>query len=169
MLYENILAKHQLALEQLSKPTKDLIAKYNNTIKYLSEIEAKLAATTVDKAKNKLTTEIQEVKDYLLQLESQITKKIELYAKNKDVYAANAERLRKGRLAKQDQKGGGAPPVQEPAPASESIAAIDAPTEPNEPPATPESTKSKSGLGWLLGGIVGIGLAIAGINYYNNR
>lgn len=173
MFYESLLSPHNLTIEQLSKPTQALIAKYKQTTTYLSDVEAKLAAASGDRTKNKLTKEVDDVKTYLLDLEKQITRKIEIYAKNKDVYAANADRLKKAREGKVIQKAAPSPVVDAPAPVSEPIVHNEGGVIADADKATSDSSsapiKKKSGIGWLVGGLVAVVLAGVGINYYNNR
>lgn len=153
--------------EMLSVKMKQDIASISEGI---TNATSALANAQSDEARAEIQSDIDEMNDELI-------KKIVKFHKNKDVYAANAARLKEAAAAKKAKKDGVTPPASEPEPnptpvettaeaTPEEQAAVG-----GEVPAASEDGEEKKGgvFGKIILTGVAVALGIAGINYFGKN
>lgn len=182
MKYVDLLKEHGLTAEGVPVKTRTKISRLLNLNEAIASGEADLAGITSKRAKAAAEEKITESKNVGQQLDDEICEAIMRYVKNKDHYDTQATRLKA--VAASKKNGGVTDPVIEPAvdtPADPPAAPATAIDPPADPPSTPapkivdapaaddKPKKKGSGLGWLLGGLVTVGLIAFGINYKKNN
>ena len=172
--FEKLLKQNKFPAEGPSTGIKRKISQLRSLETKITNAKTHLATVKSERKRLELQNEIQEAEDSLPEIDADICDSINKFVKNKDVYAANAERLRAARGAKTaapapDPK---PEPKNEPAPAPDpkpqpaaktddnNPAPEPKPAEANEPakPKPEEKKKSGSALGWVA---AAIGLVVA--------
>jgi hypothetical protein len=140
--------------EQMSQPIKKAIKDFYTQYESLVDIQNDFNDVD-DEDKEELREELEELQKLVEDADDVLVGKVNLWFKNKDVYAANTARMLEGK-AKKDMaaKGGVTPPA--PAPAPDPTPAP-APT-PDPTPAAPAVKKEESSdwVWWALGGVIAL-------------
>ena len=178
MKYSQILTEHGLTADGVPVKTQGKIKTLEKLNAAIASEEADIEKITNKRAKAAAEKKVSESKDTGQLLDDEICEAIKRYVANKDHYDRQSQKLREttaNRRKKVETEPAGEPavvlPIVETPPANEPAPVNDPPT--NEPaPASvdePPVKKKSSGIGWLLGGLVLIGLAAVGINYKRNN
>jgi len=162
MTYQQKMTELGLTDEMLSVKMKQEIASISEGI---TNATSALANAQSDEARAEIQSDIDEMNDELI-------KKIVKFHKNKDVYAANAARLKEAAAAKKAKKDGVTPPAT---PTPTPVVATPAPT-PEEQAAAGGEVAAAGGeekKGGIFGKViltgVAVALSIAGINYFGKK
>ena len=138
--------------EQMSQPIKkamkDFYVQYESYQDILKDFE-----DVEEEDKPELQEELEELRKLVEDADDVLVGKVNLWFKNKDVYAANTARMLEGK-AKKDMaaKGGVTPPAPAPSPAP---APTPAP-EPTPAPAPAVKEESSDWVWWALGGVIAL-------------
>lgn len=144
--------------EQMSQPIKKAIKEfyaqydsYQDILKDFEDVE--------DEDKPELQEELEELQKLVEQADDVLVGKVNLWFKNKDIYAANTARMLEGKAKKDAAKSGVTPPTPAPAPAPTPTPAPTPAPEPTPAPVvTPavEKEESSDWVWWALGGVIAI-------------
>jgi hypothetical protein len=183
--FEKLLKQNKLAAEGPTTGTKRKIAQFRALETKIANAQNHITTVKSERKKLELQKEIQEAEVALQEMDAEICDGINKFVKNKDVYAANAERLKASRVAKTSTPAS-ADPKPDPAPADDpkpnskpdpvTVKNTDpAPDpKPTPKPADPapqptEKKKSGSALGWVAAAIGLVVAVIVGKNVIENR
>lgn len=187
--FEKLLKQNKLSAEGPSTGTKRKIAQFRALETKIANAQNHITTVKSERKKLELQNEIQEAQDALQEMDVEICDAINKFVKNKDVYAANAERLKASRGAKTSAPAGAdADPKPDPAPAADpkpdpkpdpnpdpvEVKNSDPDPKPTPKPADPapqqtENKKSSSAFGWVAAAIGIVVAVIVGKNVIENR
>lgn len=182
--FEKLLKQHKFPAEGPSTATKRKISQLRALETKIASAKNSLPTVKSERKKMELQNDIQEAEDALLVMDAEICDGINKFVKNKDVYAANAERLKASRGAKTaapDPEPPAEPaPDPKPDPKPEPIAKKGDEPAPAEPkpnptpapdpkPKDPEKKISGSAVGWVAAAIGLVVAVIVGKNVIENR
>ncbi len=139
--------------EQMSQPIKkamkDFYVQYESYQDILKDFE-----DVEEEDKPELQEELEELRKLVEDADDVLVGKVNLWFKNKDVYAANTARMLEGKAKKDAAKGGVTPPA--PAPAPEPTPAPTPAPEPTPAPAPLVKEESSDWVWWALGGVIAL-------------
>ncbi len=139
--------------EQMSQPIKkamkDFYVQYESYQDILKDFE-----DVEEEDKSELQEELEELRKLVEDADDVLVGKVNLWFKNKDVYAANTARMLEGKAKKDAAKGGVTPPA--PAPAPEPTPAPTPAPEPTPAPAPLVKEESSDWVWWALGGVIAL-------------
>lgn len=186
--FEKLLKQNKFPAEGPSTAVKRKISQLRAFETKIANAKAHLTTVKTERKKAELQNEIQEAEQALQEMDTDICNTINKFVKNKDVYAANAERLKARREAKTpavDPAPAPEPkpdPVPEPRPnpkpdpiAKKGDEPTPADPKPEPTPAPdpkskePEKKKSGSALGWVAAAVGLVIAVIVGKNVIENR
>jgi hypothetical protein len=146
--------------EQMSQPIKkamkDFYVQYESYQDILKDFE-----DVEEEDKPELQEELEELRKLVEDADDVLVGKVNLWFKNKDVYAANTARMLEGK-AKKDlaAKGGVTPPTPAPAPTPDPTPAPAAPVPTPDPTPAPapavQKEESSDWVWWALGGVIAL-------------
>lgn len=176
--FEKLLKQNKLPAEGESPAVKKRIREFRGLETKIQNAKAHLQTVKTERKKLEIQQQITEAENALPEMDADICDAINKYMKNKDVYAANAERLKGARAAKSASPANPAPgptppadPKPDPVEVKNSDPAPDPkPTpKPAEPAPQPEKKKSGSALGWVAAAVGIVIAVIVGKNVIENR
>jgi hypothetical protein len=173
MTFRELLSQKNLTVDSLSVKIRGKIKKYEQIEAMMNEQKQKALQEKGVRKKKEMENEIAEAEGVLSEMNAELCKAIERFDKNKDYYAQQGQKLKD---AKKGKGGNNNPPADPPTPndpPADPPTPTDPPADPpqadpTDPPADPPAPK-KGSIGWLVGGLLALGLAAVGINYYNNK
>jgi hypothetical protein len=156
--FEEKIQELGIEKEQLSQPIKKAIKDFYTQYESLVDIQNDFNDVD-DEDKEELRQELEELQKLVEDADDVLVGKVNLWFKNKDVYAANTARMLEGK-AKKDMaaKGGVIPPAPAPTPApTPDPTPTPAPT-PDPIPAAAPAVKEESSdwVWWALGGVIAL-------------
>lgn len=184
--FEKLLKQNKYPAEGPSTATKRKISQLRGLETKIQNAKSHLATVKTERKKLELQKEIQDAEQALQEMDADICDTINKFVKNKDVYAANAERLKASRGAKaaapdtmptpEPKPEPSASPEPKPEPKPEPVAKVadpkpvdPKPTPAPEPKNEPEKKKSGSTFGWVAAAIGLVVAVIIGKNVIENR
>ena len=141
--------------EQMSQPIKKAIRDFYTQYESLVDIQNDFQDVD-EEDKEELREELEELQKLVEQADDVLVGKVNLWFKNKDVYAANTARMLEGK-AKKDlaAKGGVTPPAPAPTPDPTPAPAPTPDPTPTPAPAV-EKEQSSDWVWWALGGVIAL-------------
>jgi hypothetical protein len=142
--------------EQMSQPIKKAMKDFY--VQYESLVDIQNDFQDVDEEdKEELREELEELQKLVEDADDVLVGKVNLWFKNKDIYAANTARMLEGKAKKDAAKGGVTPPAPTPAPTPDPTPAP-APTPDPTPAPAPAVKKEESSdwVWWALGGVIAL-------------
>jgi len=165
--FEELLKQKNLAISQLSKNAQSDISEFEKAASGLFELESEKESADYDES------QVAILKGYLDKLDQKICKYLNNYEKYQGLAKKMQDANNKKRATKSVVDAGSVTPKSTPD-AKEVFEGLvtmstGGQTTPpaNEPPLEAPEKKKSSTLGWIVGGILGIGLLAAGIQYNN--
>ena len=152
--FEEKILELVIDIVQMSLPIKKAIRDFYTQYESLVDIQNDFQDVD-EEDKEELREELEELQKLVEQADDVLVGKVNLWFKNKDIYAANTARMLEGK-AKKDlaAKGGVTPPAPAPAPAP-TPAPTPAP-EPTPAPAPAVKEESSDWVWWALGGVIAL-------------
>ena len=141
--------------EQMSQPIKKAIKDFYTQYESLVDIQNDFNDVD-DEDKEELREELEELQKLVEQADDVLVGKVNLWFKNKDIYAANTARMLEGKAKKDAAKGGVTPPAPAPAPAPAPTPAPEPTPAPAPAPAAAVKEESSDWVWWALGGVIAL-------------
>lgn len=182
--YEQKITEVGLNKGTVSTKIKNMIREFKAAEDELQGIQESYNEEDDDDTKAEILEQINEYKKTLEDVEDEIIRKIEDYARKKDVYDANTKRMQDGRKAKLAEKGQVVEQSNNQNHSSQEISAVAASSSNNISQRTEQPIKSepisvasedvkvdkpkKSG-GWIFAGILTVAAVLIGVNFMRNK
>lgn len=156
--FPKVLEEYGVTRDKETQSVKKLIKEFDNAYKEYEELYESYENTEDDEEKAEIYTDIEAFEDDLREADEAIVQKIHLWQKNKDVWAANSQRMAEGRKNAQN-------PNPQPASNPQPIAQPASNTEPQNLGVEPQKEK-KSGDGWLIFGVLALVVTVGAVNMF---